>query len=264
MPMSTDTPISVLDVDADLGRWLGAERRAQARGRLVGRPVTLEKGRWDVEPPGERPGGPGPIGLLIVEGFVARELVMDAQVSLELLGPGDLVRPWDDEGSLLPIAARWNVLSPARLVVLGSDFTRQLTAVPEVGAVLFARMHMRSQRLAETQAISHANGVAVRVHSMLWHLADRWGRVTVEGTVVPLALSHRMLGELVGARRPSVSAGLVELERSGAVVRRGDGTWLLGGSPPAARTSAPQPLVPTRRRRFESEPDAPAPDRKVA
>ena len=263
MPMSTDPPISVLDVDEDLGRWLSAERRAQARGRLVGRLVRLGKGRWDVEPSPGRP-GPGLIGLLIVEGFIARELVRDAQVSLELLGPGDLVRPWDEEGSLLPIATRWNVLSPARLVVLGPEFTVQVSAFPEVGAVLFARMHMRSQRLAESQAISHANGVATRLHSMLWHLADRWGRVTVDGTVVPLALSHRMLGELVGARRPTVSTGLAELERSGAVVRRGDGTWLLGGSPPVARSSAPQPLVPTRRRRFDSEPGAHAPDRQVA
>ena len=167
------------------------------------------------------------------------------------------MRPWDEEGSLLSIAARWSVLSPARLVVLGTEFTVQASAFPEVGAVLFARMHMRSQRLAETQAISHANGVATRLHSMLWHLAGRWGRVTFDGTVVPLALSHRMLGELVGARRPTVSTGLAELERRGDVVRRRDGTWLLGGSPPAALSSAPQPLVPAQKRRFQPEPVAP-------
>ena len=44
-------------------------------------------------------------------------------------------------------------------------------------------------------------------------------------------LSHRLIGELVGARRPTISTALAELARDGQLVRREDGTWLLTGEP---------------------------------
>ena len=49
--------------------------------------------------------------------------------------------------------------------------------------------------------------------------------------MLPLALSHRMLGQIVGARRPTVSTALGALARDGLVARRVDG-WLLLGRPP--------------------------------
>ena len=47
----------------------------------------------------------------MVDGFVARELLMDDRASVELMGPGDLLRPWDEAESLLPFVVTWNVLS---------------------------------------------------------------------------------------------------------------------------------------------------------
>ena len=41
-----------------------------------------------------------------------------------------------------------------------------------------------------------------------------------QGVVVPLALTHRILGQLVGARRPTVSTALAELAERGELVRR--------------------------------------------
>ena len=55
-----------------------------------------------------------------------------------------------------------------------------------------------------------------------------------DGVVVPLALTHRILGQLVGARRPTVSTALGELAERGELVRRVDGSWVLRGSPPDA------------------------------
>ena len=241
--------VRVLDLDADLGRRLDGVRLAQARLQLLGYVLTLARGECAASSLGGA--GPRSTGLLIVEGLMARELVMGPQVSTELFGPGDLLRPWEDEESLLPMLARWNVLSTVHAVVLGPAFTARVCEFPEVGAEVLARVHTRAQRLAETQAICHASKVEMRVHAMLWHLADRWGRVTADGTVVPLTLSHRILAQLVGARRPTVSTALAELDRRGAVARRGDGTWLLMGSPPRAQRSEPQQLVPARRRLLE-------------
>jgi CRP-like cAMP-binding protein len=239
--------VRVLDLDADLGRRLDGVRLAQARAQLFGCVLTLARGAWGAS--SLRGAGPRYTGLLVVEGLMARELVMGSQVSTELFGPGDLLRPWEDEESLLPMVARWNVLSPVRAVVLGPAFTARMCDFPEVSAELLARVHTRAQRLAETQAICHAGKVELRVHAMLWHLADRWGRVTAEGTVVPLTLSHRILGELVGARRPTVSTALTDLDRRGAVARRDDGTWLLLGSPPGSRRSEPPRLEAVGARR---------------
>ena len=54
--------------------------------------------------------------------------------------------------------------------------------------------------------------------------------------MIPLALTHRILGQLVGARRPTVSTALSELAERDELVRRPDGSWLLRGDPPDAST----------------------------
>jgi len=98
--------------------------------------------------------------------------------------------------------------SPASLVVLDRGVAAELAAWPEIMASLLDRLTERSERLAITQAISQLTGVDRRLLTLFWHLAERWGRVGTDGVVVPLALTHRMLGQLVGARRPTVSSGM--------------------------------------------------------
>jgi hypothetical protein len=78
---------------------------------------------------------------------------------------------------------------------------------------------------------------------------------------VPLALTHRILGQLVGARRPTVSTALAELAERGELIRRPDGSWLLRGDPPdqesLARRPHPQADLMRPARRFErSDPAA--------
>jgi hypothetical protein len=71
-----------------------------------------------------------------------------------------------------------------------------------------------------------------RILVLLWHLADRWGRVRPEGVTVPVRLTHEMLGKLVGARRPSVTTAVNELIQREQIARADDGGWLLLGPPP--------------------------------
>jgi hypothetical protein len=66
----------------------------------------------------------------------------------------------------------------------------------------------------------------------LWHLAERWGKVTREGIVVPLPLGHQRLADIVGAHRPSVTTAMGALGKAGRVSRRDDGAWILHGDPP--------------------------------
>jgi hypothetical protein len=60
--------------------------------------------------------------------------------------------------------------------------------------------------------------------------------------VIALALTHRVLGQLVGARRPTISSALRELAERDQLVRAPDDSWLLRGKPPTpAPARAPRP-----------------------
>ena len=85
-------------------------------------------------------------------------------------------------------------------------------------------------------ALTQARRADVRLRTLFWHLADRWGRVTPNGIVLPLSLTHDLIAQLTGLRRPSVSLTLGELERAGEIVRVGRARWVLTtprGSSPA-------------------------------
>jgi CRP/FNR family transcriptional regulator, cyclic AMP receptor protein len=245
----------LLDLDPELGAGLTPERLAMARNALQVRIVRLPRGEWAGET--LRSIGHSNVGLLVIHGVVAREVVLDDTVSTELLGPGDLLRPWatDDESQLLAHGVRWQVLAEARLAMLGQAFGRSLGRYPEITAALLDRACARAQRLATTQAICQLNSVDRRLLALFWHLAERWGRVTADGVVVPLTLSHRLLGELVGARRPTVTTALAALDRQGKVRRRADATWLLSGEPPGRPTKRLRRVVSHRRRLLHDDPE---------
>jgi hypothetical protein len=218
--------------------------------------TTFPLGEWD----GARLADADPthLGLLVINGVLAREVVLADTVSTELLGPGDIVRPWHVEGPprLLPVAIRWNALAEVRLALIDRRLSAAVGTYPEISAVIVDRLSERAQRLSITQAISQLNRVDRRLVALFWHLAERWGRVSRDGIVLPLALSHRLLGELVGARRPTVSSALADLARDGQLMRRNDGTWLVAGEPPLEEEGAADPV--RQRRRLQPRPEDPA------
>ena len=259
----TSETIRLLEADPELGALLAPARRAEAERDLIVRTHRLSVGPWDVS----RLAGASAdhVGLLVLDGVIARELVVADHVSAELLGPGDLVRPWQGASAagLLPVQAVWSVLSTVTLAVLDRRFAAEAARYPEITAALFDRLGERSLRLATTQAISQLTRVDRRLKALFWHLAERWGRMSGDGVVVPLALTHRILGQLVGARRPTVSTALSELAERQELVRRPDGSWLLRGEPPDAQTFARRPTAAELRgqdvlrpsRRFAREED---------
>jgi hypothetical protein len=164
------------------------------------------------------------------------------------------VCPWrlHDSEQLLRHSVRWNVLSRSRIALLDRRFAAQLAAFPEVNAAVIDRVSERALRLAVTQAISQLNRVDRRLLALLWHLAERWGRMTKAGVALPMTLSHRTLGQLIGARRPTVSTALGELAREGEILRREDGTWLLTGEPVSAPPEGAAEVIRQRRRLMPS------------
>ena len=259
--MTARRKLPLLDVDPDLGALVAPDRLEAARRELDVEVYRLPQGPWSAG--GDDP-NPEHVGLLLLEGVIAREVVVSDTVSTELLGPGDVVRPWSlqDAPTLLQLSIRWNALTESRVAVLDRRFGATLGRWPEVNAALIDRINVRAQRLATTQAISQLNRVDRRLLSLFWHLAERWGRMTADGVAVPLTLSHRMLGQLVGARRPTVSTAIADLAERDELVRRSDGSWLLKGDPVGVPARETERIVPIRRKlfgRLAAEAGEPAP-----
>jgi CRP/FNR family transcriptional regulator, cyclic AMP receptor protein len=244
----TDRHASLLDLDPDLGELMDDARHAAARHALIAVVHPLKPGPWDVER--LRDAGPEHVGLLIVEGLLAREVVLSDNVSCELLGAGDLIRPWQFHAEqLLRAEVRWTVLDGGRVAVVDRRLGSQLAQYPEVNAMLIDRLCERAQRLAVSQAICQLNGVDRRLLALFWQLAERWGKVVADGVSVTLPLPHRLIAELVGARRPTVSTALGQLADRGLLTRDGE-TWLLHGDPVGVPTGEAARVIRGRRRRF--------------
>jgi CRP/FNR family transcriptional regulator, cyclic AMP receptor protein len=181
----------------------------------------------------------GQLGLYVLEGLLTREVVLGESLAIELVGRGDLLWPAGHDGldAPVPFDVQWQVVKPTRLAVLDRDFARASGQWPETLELILHGAVRRSHSLALTLAVSHLRRVDARLLVMMWHLADRWGKVRPDGVHVPLKLTHQTLGRLVGAQRPSVTTALKQLADEGKLTRAEDQTWLLHGEPPAALDS---------------------------
>jgi CRP-like cAMP-binding protein len=222
--------ISVLEIDPDLAEGLSAEDRDIARRHSGARVRLLPEGEWrptvEYAPPYPR------VGLLVVDGLLTRELTLGGRTTTELLGAGDLLRPWDQDAGLdgIPSSVRWVVHEPVRLAVLDRRFAALVTRWPPLMEALLRRAVQRSRWLSFQLAVSQVTRVDGRLLMLFWQLAERWGRVGPDGVRLPLRLTHQTLGKLVGARRPSVTTALSGLARARLVERTPYG-WLLHGDP---------------------------------
>jgi CRP/FNR family cyclic AMP-dependent transcriptional regulator len=225
--------ISIVDADPDLADLLDERNLERARREAVTRVNRLSPGEWDAaaaHEPAEHHHG-----FLVVDGLLSRTVDVLGRRCVELVGHGDVMRPWrwDDEGSHVRAEIGWTALEPTRLAVLDHAFVQRIVPWPQLGLELFNRGTRRAHHLAVALAIAHHQRVDDRLLLTLWHLAERWGRVHTDGIVVPLPLGHQRLADLVGAQRQSVTSALGGLTRDGSISRRDDGNWVLHGNPPA-------------------------------
>jgi CRP/FNR family cyclic AMP-dependent transcriptional regulator len=220
----------VLDEDAELADALPAAQRERAARECLARTVSVPAGRWRA--PRATLSDEG-IGLLVLRGLLIRRVGIDGRFGAELLGAGDLLRPWqgDDQPPTLPVTTGWRVVEPAQIAVLDEQFAQRAGRYPQLIGALVGRALARARFLAVDMAIVHQARVDVRLQMLLWHLAARWGRVRSDGVSLPLRLTHNVLADLAAARRPTVSSALSELAKKGLVRAIEDG-WLLCGQPP--------------------------------
>ena len=220
----------VLEEDVTLLEAVPTDKRERAVAECIAATVRIPRGHWsglrtDIMPDG--------VGLLVLSGLLIRRVGISGSFGAELLGEGDLLRPWQGEDAepTLPHTTGWRVLDPARVAVLDRAVAHRFARYPELTGRLVARALERSRNLAMNMAIVHQPRVQVRVHMLLWHLASRWGYVRRDGTALPLRLIHSVLADLVAARRPTVTTSLAQLAEDN-LVRPIRGGWLLVGDPP--------------------------------
>jgi CRP/FNR family transcriptional regulator, cyclic AMP receptor protein len=228
---SNEDRVAVLDLDPDLWATIPREDQELARTRVLARCVTAEPGSWD--PSGVA--GAGSLGILVLEGLLTRNVEVAGTGSRELLGAGDIIRPWDDDSAASPVPARasWTIIEPSRFAVLDRRFTLLGGRWPQLSNEILHRVLRRSRWLAVRLAISSHRGTPDRIMLLLLHLAGNWGRATPEGTLIPFRLTHEVIAELIGARRPSVTSAISELRAAGEVKPTKNG-WLLCGEPPSS------------------------------
>jgi CRP/FNR family cyclic AMP-dependent transcriptional regulator len=234
MPETGCGSVQLLDLDPDLARDLDPRRAREAAQRLYARAFDIPRGPWAPSPTLLQ--GTRPIGLLVLEGLLVREASVADHPSAELLGPGDVLRAWDDDDNeeLLPRTIEWTALTATRVAIVDHAFAVRAAQWPEVFAALLDRTARRAERLVVMQAIAHLTRVDDRLLALMWCLAERWGRVRPDGVLVSLRLSHRTLAAMIGARRPSVTTALGQLIARREIERRDDGEWMLLGRPPEA------------------------------
>lgn len=179
--------------------------------------------------------GAGERGLnapfLVLEGVVVRNVWVCGRKTAELIGPGDLVRFGSyAELAMLPMQESWSVLERALLAELGSPPDRWQGSTQISASAMIARATASADRLALQRSICAHVRVDLRVLGYLWYLADRFGVVTLDGIRLTVPLTHSLLAELIGARRPTVTTALQKLVENGHLVRDGRG-FLLQGAP---------------------------------
>jgi CRP/FNR family transcriptional regulator, cyclic AMP receptor protein len=240
------TVCHVLREDVNLAEAIPVADRDKAIEECIAAAVRIPRGPWAGHRIDSTPGG---IALLVLHGLLVRHVGVSGSFGAELLGQGDLLRPWQGEDAPVtpPQTTRWRVLAPTRVAVLDLEVARRFARYPELTGSLVARALERARRLATNMAIVHQARVHVRLHMMLWHLADRWGYVRPEGTVLPLRLTQDVLADLVAAQRPTVSSALSQLATDELVRQESEG-WLLSGQPPGELLRLQELSAPGARR----------------
>jgi CRP-like cAMP-binding protein len=202
--------------------------RLAVRQVATARVLDAEVGACDLSRWFEAVGG-GP-GLLVLDGLVAVDACVGDRTATELIGPGDLLQPaFPLAENLLERRDAWRALCSTRFALLDLEFAERVRPWPQILHALLRRAGRRIADLDVLRAITSQPRLEVRLVLLLWHLAARWGRVEPAGIRVSLPLTHRTLGQLVGAERPSISHALARLAQAGMVTGTA-GDWHLHGT----------------------------------
>src|SRR5262249_7180941 len=123
------------------------------------------------------------------------------------------------------------VVKGTRLGLLDDHVLAAARRFPRLVTGLQVRIGEQNERLAAQLVVCQMARVEDRVLAMMWLVAQSWGRGAGSGTVLPLNLTHDVLGELIGAKRSTVTLALSRLAEANCLIKQDQG-WLLIDSLP--------------------------------
>jgi CRP-like cAMP-binding protein len=219
--MNRPGSVRLLEVEPDLASGLADEER-QLAAQIAVPVMHVAPGELQ---PGELLAWERAFGAIVLDGMVLQRSAIGGHAALRLLGPGDMLALGISRPGML-VDAGCRVTAPVALAVLEDHMILAIRRFPQLGVALQLRLADQQERLTAQLAICQLPRVEDRLLAMMWLLAESWGRVSSSGTALPISLTHDALGELVGAKRPTVTLALRELTDQGMVVRTDQG-WLL-------------------------------------
>ena len=228
-PEATALHTYLLDADDELAEQFDLRTRLAVRQGTTVRVFEAPAGECDLSSILDAVAGG--FGLLLLDGLIAHETRVGERTTAELLGSGDLVQPMVDRSdAMIDRFDSWRVLWPTRFGLLDAEFVERVRPWPQIAHALLRRNARRLADIDTIRAISCHPRLEVRLDLLFWHLAARWGRVEPSGIRLTLPLTHRLLGQLVAAERPSISHALGRLSTAGLIGGQA-GDWHLVGSP---------------------------------
>lgn len=219
--------VALVDVVPELGDGLEPEELAELTEALVVPGLRLWVGPWQPSEALARA-----LCALVVSGVLLRDRSTLRRPDVELYGAGDLC----DARAFADPASAWRVLVPGEIAVLDARLLLAVRRSPQLVANLARQLFDCRDEQHKLAVMLAMPRVEDRVLTLLSHLAARWGRVTIDGVLLELPVTHELLGRLVGARRPTASLAISALTAAGLLDRMDDGRWLL----PAACARDPQ------------------------
>ena len=144
---AAEPPIRLWTHDPELFEELDAAAQRDAQVHAVAPSLRLDVGRWSGRLEDGTETGRHLVGLLVVEGMLVRTVTVERNARSEVIGPGDLIRPWDEEDDVTttPTSTHWDVIEPARLAILDERFLAVICRWPVVASALMGRTVRRSR-----------------------------------------------------------------------------------------------------------------------
>ncbi|MBD2484569.1 Crp/Fnr family transcriptional regulator [Planktothrix sp. FACHB-1365] len=133
---------------------------------------------------------------------------------------------WTEEGTLI-ILGYWGQND-----VVGKPLSQlqpyQIECVTSVEVSLIASSHWSNytdvilthlRQTEELQSILHTQGTEQRLLNCLRWLGKKFGRLTPEGLLIDLRLTHADIADVIGTTRVSVTRMIIKLEQDGFIQR---------------------------------------------
>lgn len=222
----THPRVQLFHADADLLSGVPSEKRSRLADVVTVPMRSFPAGRLrtkEMSPPVEW-------GALVIEGFVVVEISVGGQRTTAVVGPGDLLRPWEEPGAALFDRRRWRALTNVKLAILGGEFGQAVRAWPQIASRLTARLNQRAESNIHLASIRRLE-VKERIVHMLWHIGHRWGNPRDGHCELPLPMTHELIADIVGASRAKATSAINRLEGRGEITRAAGKRWHLCGEP---------------------------------